>query len=105
MFHPVVNWGFYTEPEPTMNGRKIYWPRGRTLGGSSAINGLISIRGQREDYDAWAAAGNLGWSFADVLPWFRKLEHNVRGDKRVSRRGRVRCGRRTSARRTRSSRR
>ena len=52
MFHPVVNWGFYTEPEPTMNGRKIYWPRGRTLGGSSAINGLIAIRGQREDYDA-----------------------------------------------------
>ena len=79
MFHPVLNWGFYTEPEPTMNGRKVYWPRGRTLGGSSAINGLISIRGQREDYDAWAAAGNPGWSFADVLPWFRKLEHNVRG--------------------------
>jgi choline dehydrogenase len=79
MFHPVVNWGFYTEPEPTMNGRKVYWPRGRTLGGSSAINGLISIRGQREDYDAWAAAGNTGWSYADVLPWFKRLEHNVRG--------------------------
>jgi choline dehydrogenase len=79
MFHPVVNWGFYTDPEPTMNGRKVYWPRGRTLGGSSAINGLISIRGQHADYDAWAAAGNEGWSFADVLPWFRKLEHNVRG--------------------------
>ena len=79
MFHPVVNWGFYTEPEPTMNGRKVYWPRGRTLGGSSAINGLIAIRGQREDYDDWAAAGNAGWSFDDVLPWFRKLEHNVRG--------------------------
>ena len=80
MFHPVVNWGFYTDPEPTMNGRKVYWPRGRTLGGSSAINGLISIRGQREDYDAWAAAGNAGWRFDDVLPWFRKLEHNVRGE-------------------------
>ncbi|HEX6138202.1 MAG TPA: choline dehydrogenase [Casimicrobiaceae bacterium] len=79
MFHPILNWGFYTEPEPTMNGRKIYWPRGRTLGGSSAINGLISIRGQREDYDAWAAAGSDGWRFADVLPWFRALEHNVRG--------------------------
>jgi choline dehydrogenase len=79
MFHPVVNWRFYTEPEPTMNGRKIYWPRGRTLGGSSAINGLIAIRGQREDYDAWAADGNAGWSFDDVLPWFRALEHNVRG--------------------------
>ena len=79
MFHPVLNWGFYTEPEPTMNGRKVYWPRGRTLGGSSAINGLIVIRGQREDYDEWAAAGNAGWRYADVLPWFRKLEHNVRG--------------------------
>ncbi|HEX6795431.1 MAG TPA: choline dehydrogenase [Casimicrobiaceae bacterium] len=79
MFHPVLNWGFYTEPQPMMNGRKVYWPRGRTLGGSSAINGLISIRGQHEDYDAWAAAGNTGWSYADVLPWFRKLEHNVRG--------------------------
>jgi choline dehydrogenase len=79
MFHPTLNWGFYTEPEPTMNGRKVYWPRGRTLGGSSAINGLICIRGQREDYDAWAAAGNPGWSYADVLPWFRRLEHNVRG--------------------------
>jgi choline dehydrogenase len=79
MFHPVVNWRFYTEPEPGMNGRKIYWPRGRTLGGSSAINGLISIRGQADDYDSWAAAGCTGWSFADVLPWFRALEHNVRG--------------------------
>jgi len=79
MFHPVLNWGFYTEPEPTMNGRKVYWPRGRTLGGSSAINGLIVIRGQREDYDAWAAAGNRGWSYGEVLPWFRRLEHNVRG--------------------------
>ena len=54
MFHPVYNWGFYTEPEPGMNGRKIYWPRGRGLGGSSSINGLIYIRGQPDDYDAWA---------------------------------------------------
>ncbi len=79
MFHPVLNWRFYTEPDPGMNGRKVYWPRGRTLGGSSSINGLISIRGQREDYDQWAAAGNPGWAYADVLPWFRALEHNVRG--------------------------
>ena len=79
MFHPVYNWCFKTEPETGMNGREVYWPRGRTLGGSSAINGLIYIRGQREDYDHWAALGNPGWSYADVLPWFRKLEHNVRG--------------------------
>ncbi|HSQ81048.1 MAG TPA: choline dehydrogenase [Casimicrobiaceae bacterium] len=80
MFHPVLNWGFYTEPDPGMNGRKVYWPRGRTLGGSSAINGLISIRGQHEDYDDWAAQGNPGWAWVDVLPWFRRLEHNVRGE-------------------------
>jgi choline dehydrogenase len=79
MFHPVYNWRFSTEPEPGMNGREIYWPSGRTLGGSSAINGLIYIRGHRDDYDHWAALGNRGWGYADVLPYFRKLEHNVRG--------------------------
>jgi choline dehydrogenase len=79
MFHPVYNWRFKTEPQPHMNGREVYWPRGRTLGGSSAINGLIYIRGQAQDYDDWAAQGNPGWGFADVLPYFRKLEHNVRG--------------------------
>jgi choline dehydrogenase len=79
MFNPRVNWCYYTEPQPQMNGRKVYWPRGKTLGGSSAINGLIFIRGQHEDYDHWAALGNPGWSHADVLPYFRRLEHNVRG--------------------------
>ncbi|TMH11946.1 MAG: choline dehydrogenase [Betaproteobacteria bacterium] len=81
MFNPTVNWCFYTEPEPGMNGRSIYWPRGKTLGGSSSINGLISIRGQRQDYDRWAAAGNTGWSYADVLPYFRRLEHASFGDR------------------------
>ena len=80
MFNPSVNWCFHTEPEPGMNGRRIYWPRGKTLGGSSSINGLISIRGQRQDYDGWAAAGNAGWSYADVLPYFRRLEHAPFGD-------------------------
>ena len=80
MFDARVNWCFYTEPEPGMNGRRIYWPRGKTLGGSSSINGLISIRGQREDYDHWAEAGNNGWSYADVLPYFKRLEHAVDGD-------------------------
>jgi choline dehydrogenase len=80
MFHPVYNWGFYTDADPGMNGRKLYWPRGRTLGGSSSINGLIFVRGQREDYDAWAAAGNRGWSWDDCLPYFKKLEHNDAGE-------------------------
>jgi choline dehydrogenase len=79
MFHPVYNWGFYTDADPGMNGRKLYWPRGRTLGGSSSINGLIYVRGQREDYDAWAAMGNRGWSWEECLPWFKKLEHNDLG--------------------------
>jgi choline dehydrogenase len=79
MFHPVYNWGFYTEPEPTMNGRKVYWPRGRGLGGCSSINGLIYVRGQPQDYDAWAAEGNAGWSWRDVLPYFKRLESNERG--------------------------
>jgi choline dehydrogenase len=80
MFNPKVNWCFYTEPEPEMNGRKIYWPRGKTLGGSSSINGLISVRGQREDYDRWAAAGNRGWGYTEVLPYFKRLEHAIGGD-------------------------
>ncbi|MBV8961459.1 MAG: choline dehydrogenase [Hyphomicrobiales bacterium] len=79
MWHPRFNWRFETEPDPGMNGRRIYWPRGKTLGGSSAINGLIYIRGQREDYDGWAAAGNPGWSFSEVLPYFVKSENNERG--------------------------
>ncbi|MBM3950990.1 MAG: choline dehydrogenase [Rhodospirillales bacterium] len=79
MFHPVFNWEFYTEPEAGMDNRRIYWPRGRCLGGSSSINGLIYIRGQHADYDHWAALGNAGWSARDVLPYFKKLEGNSRG--------------------------
>ena len=79
MFHKDYNWGFYTDPEPNMKDRRIYWPRGRGLGGSSSINGLISIRGQREDYDHWAQLGNAGWDWNSVLPYFIKSEHNSRG--------------------------
>jgi choline dehydrogenase len=79
MFHPVYNWGFYTESDPGMNGRKVYWPRGRGLGGSSSINGLIFIRGQHQDFDAWAEAGSEGWAYRDVLPYFIKSEDNQRG--------------------------
>ncbi|NBT34775.1 MAG: choline dehydrogenase [Betaproteobacteria bacterium] len=79
MWSKRYNWCFYTDPEPNMNGRQIYWPRGKTLGGSSAINGLIYIRGQREDFDHWSALGNAGWSYSDLLPYFLKSEGNQRG--------------------------
>jgi choline dehydrogenase len=79
MWSKKYNWRLQTDPEPNMNGRRIYWPRGKTLGGSSSINGLIYIRGQRQDYDHWAALGNAGWSYDDVLPYFIKSESNQRG--------------------------
>jgi len=79
MFHEAYNWGFHTDPEANMNGRRIYWPRGRGLGGSSSINGLIFVRGQRDDYDHWAQLGNAGWDWNSVLPYFIKSEHNSRG--------------------------
>lgn len=76
---PKVNWKFETDPNPALGGRKIYWPRGRVLGGSSSINGLIYIRGQAEDYDHWRQLGNQGWSYEDVLPYFRKAEDQENG--------------------------
>lgn len=79
MWSKTYNWCFHTDPDPNMNGRRIYWPRGKTLGGSSSINGLIYIRGQREDYDHWAALGNKGWSYDDILPYFIRSERNQRG--------------------------
>ena len=77
--NPRVNWAFDTVPQKGLNGRLGYQPRGRGLGGSSSINAMIYIRGQREDYDDWAQQGNPGWSWNDVLPYFRKAEHNERG--------------------------
>ncbi len=76
MWDKKVNWAFFTEPDPNMNDRRIYWPRGKVLGGSSSINGLIAIRGQREDYDRWEKLGCSGWGWSNVLPYFRKLENN-----------------------------
>ena len=70
-----LDWGFYTEPQPGLGGREIHWPRGRALGGSSAINGMIYIRGNRWDYDNWADLGNEGWSYDDLLPYFKKSEN------------------------------
>jgi choline dehydrogenase len=76
---PGVNWDYSTEPEPALDGRRLYWPRGRVLGGSSSINAMCYIRGQREDYDGWAAGGCEGWRYEDVLPVFRASEDNARG--------------------------
>jgi choline dehydrogenase len=71
---PSVNWMYQSEPEAELNGRRVFTPRGRVLGGSSSINGLVHVRGQREDFDEWARLGNAGWGFDDVLPYFRKSE-------------------------------
>lgn len=73
------NWGFWTEPQAQLNGRRLYWPRGRALGGSSSINGMVYIRGHSSDYDRWAQLGCTGWGWADVLPWFRNSEDSDRG--------------------------
>ncbi len=75
----AVNWMYQTEPEPGLNGRNVFQPRGKTLGGSSSINGLLYVRGQHEDYDRWRQHGNLGWGFDDVLPYFKKAEDQTRG--------------------------
>ncbi len=78
-FHETLNWNYHTEPMPKLKGRRMYWPRGKTLGGSSAINGMIFIRGHRKDFDSWARLGNPGWSYDDVLPHFQRMEHFERG--------------------------
>jgi choline dehydrogenase len=76
---PSVNWCYETEPDPGANGRRIFWPRGKVLGGSSSINGMVYIRGQHEDFDLWRQMGCAGWSATDVLPYFKRAEHQVRG--------------------------
>jgi choline dehydrogenase len=77
MHSRLYNWQYETEPEPELDGRRIYWPRGKALGGSSTINGMIYIRGNRRDYDRWSQMGLPGWSYAEVLPYFRKSERHV----------------------------
>ncbi|MDZ4295459.1 MAG: glucose-methanol-choline oxidoreductase [Burkholderiales bacterium RIFCSPHIGHO2_02_FULL_66_10] len=77
--YELNGWGYATVPQPGLNGRRGYQPRGKVLGGSSSINAMIYARGHASDYDGWAAQGNPGWSFADVLPYFKRSEHNQRG--------------------------
>lgn len=77
--NPGIDWGYTTEPEPQLNGRRLPLPRGKVMGGCSTINGMIYMRGHPRDYDEWAALGCEGWSHADVLPYFRKMESSWRG--------------------------
>ena len=87
MNNPRVNWGYATEPEPELNGRQIRWPRGKLLGGSASINGLVFLRGSPGDFDLWEKAGAHGWSYRDVLPAFQKLERCLYEDAAEGRHG------------------
>jgi len=81
LFHSgIYNWHYHTEPEPYLNDRSLYWPRGKVLGGTSTINGMIYVRGNRHDYDRWAQMGNPGWSWDEVLPAFRRSEGHIQRD-------------------------
>ncbi len=91
-----VDWGYSTEPQRGLNNRRLFWPRGKVLGGSSSVNAMIYIRGVPSDYDLWAQLGNRGWAWADVLPYFKKAEdywdgpgehHGAGGPLKVSRPG------------------
>ncbi|HEY0845208.1 MAG TPA: choline dehydrogenase [Noviherbaspirillum sp.] len=79
MSSKVLNWQFETRSEPELGGRRLFWPRGRTLGGSSSSNAMCYMRGHASDYDAWEQLGNPGWSFKDVLPYFKRAENQERG--------------------------
>jgi choline dehydrogenase len=79
MLDPSVTWQFGSGPEPHLNGRIVNWPRGRVIGGTSAINGLLYVRGQAQDFDTWRQLGNTGWSYEDVLPYFKRAEDQERG--------------------------
>ncbi|MEM7209934.1 MAG: choline dehydrogenase [Pseudomonadota bacterium] len=78
--NPGMDWCYSTQPDPGINNRSLKWPRGKVLGGSSSINGLLYVRGQAQDYDDWRDAGNVGWGYEDVLPYFRKAEDQARGE-------------------------
>src|SRR5262245_45640058 len=79
LFKSQYDWSYVTEPQPHLNNRQLYIPRGKVLGGSSSINAMIYMRGSPYDYDLWRDLGNPGWAYADVLPYFKKAEHQERG--------------------------
>ncbi|MGA7091047.1 MAG: choline dehydrogenase [Candidatus Acidiferrales bacterium] len=81
LFQGPLDWNYSTEPEPHLHNRRLYWPRGKMLGGSSSLNAMIYVRGARADYDHWRDLGNPGWGFDDVLPYFKKSETNSRSSK------------------------
>jgi choline dehydrogenase len=80
LYNPRVNWNYKTEPEPNTGNRVVHWPRGRVLGGSSSINGMLFVRGNSADFDGWAQMGCRGWSYEDVLPYFKSIERYAPGD-------------------------
>lgn len=86
LFRSEIDWDYLTEPQPELDGREIYWPRGKVLGGSSSMNAMMWVRGFASDYDEWAARAGPRWSYADVLGYFRRIEnvtaawHFVSGD-------------------------
>ena len=81
VFNPQLSWGYETEPEPELNGRKISWPRGKLIGGTGAINGMVYIRGQKQDFNDWRSAGNVGWGYDDLLPYFRRSERQAESNR------------------------
>ena len=91
LFKSELDWHYETAPERQLDNRAIYWPRGKTLGGSSSTNAQIYLRGARLDFDEWAANGNTGWSYDEVLPYFRKAENNERGENEFHGRGGPLC--------------
>ncbi len=78
MLNPKHSWGYMSEPDPNLNNRPLGLPRGKVLGGSSSINGMFYMRGHPRDYDTWRQMGNEGWSYADVLPYFKRMETSWR---------------------------
>ena len=78
--NPRADWRFETQPEPGLAGRKLNYPRGKVIGGSSSINGLVYVRGHAEDFNRWEELGARGWAYADVLPYFKRMEHSHGGE-------------------------